>query len=78
MKAIVKGNTIQCPICHTNEFNVEEDIEIRGTVRKHFEDHLYNICKDELECRNCGWTGYFQNNNDPEKDWKKKRIAYER
>jgi len=53
MKAIVKGNQIQCPICQNNEFNIEEDIEIRGTIRKNFEDHLYNICKDELECRNC-------------------------
>jgi len=77
MKAVVKGNQIQCPICHTNEFYVKEDVEIRGIVTKYHEDHLYNICKDELQCENCGWTGYFENNADSEKDYKLKKITYE-
>ena len=76
MKAIVKGNKIQCPICHTNGFYVKEDVEIRATVTKYHEDHLYNICKDELQCENCGWTGYFENNVDSEKDYKAKKITY--
>jgi len=76
MKAIVKGNIIKCPICHTNEFYVKEDVEIRGTVTKYHEDHLYDICKDELQCENCGWTGYFENNVDSEKDYKLKKITY--
>jgi len=38
---------------------------------------LYNICKDELQCENCGWTGYFENNVDSEKDYKLKKITYE-
>lgn len=78
MKAIVKGNIINCPICHTNEFYVKENVEIRGVIRRSFEDdQLYNICKDELQCKNCGWTGYFENNIDPDKDYKENRITYE-
>jgi len=75
MKAIVKGNIIKCPICHTNEFYIEKDVKIRA-IGMH-DNQICNILKDELQCENCGWTGYFGNYIDPEKDYKANRITYE-
>jgi len=76
MKAIVKGNTIKCPICQNIDFEMVE-VKIQAIKRAWEEDSLYQINKDELQCNNCGWTGYFQNDYDSEKNWDEKRITYE-
>lgn len=77
MKAKMKNRIIKCPICQNEDFYVKEGVSIRAIVRDDFEDKLYNICKDELECRECGWTGYFSNERDPEENWEKDKIIYE-
>ena len=76
MKAIIRGNTIDCPICRCNDFEMVQ-VKIQAIKRVWDEDSLYQINKDELECKHCGWTGYFENDYDPEKDYNDKRITYE-
>jgi len=61
-----------------DESNIE-GIEVAGVDGNGFLMWIYfdQINKDELQCNNCGWTGYFQNDYDSEKNWDEKRITYE-
>ena len=76
MKAEIKGSLITCPICNNKEFYVTKSVTIQATKRKDYEDKLHNIIKDELECNNCGWTGYFENKLDLDKNYSTSRITY--
>lgn len=80
MKAIIKGKEIKCPICGGNDFDTRE-IGIQAVEYDNYSadgESLYVINKDELECTECGWTGYFTNKLDIDTDWKENKIIYER
>ncbi len=76
MKAIVNDKEIKCPICSNNDFDVIENVTIQAVYREDYSENLHIINKDELNCSECGWTGYFENGRDPKKDWKEKKIQY--